>query len=214
MTTNADLLSNVPLFRRLSRGSLATFGQACVRLKAEPGQVLFHEGDPGGALYVIVGGRVRIERLSSSGDAQVLGIRGQGEFIGEMSLIDGAPRSATAVAQSRLKLLVLQRSDFERLILEEPSASLAIMQAMSTRIREAASALLDMRSREVWERLHAFLTKEADDDGLVSISGSQTNLAGQLGCTREAVSRALSRLIADGKLVRLATREFKLIERA
>ena len=210
MATNAEFLERVPLFAKLGSTRLGAFADACVRAKLEPGEFLFHEGDPGGALYVIVGGRLRIERLSESGEGQVLGVRGAGEFIGEMSLLDGSPRSATAVAETACRLLVLQKGDFERLILEEPSASLAIMQGMARRIREAAERLVDLRGKEVWERLLDYLAAEANEDGVCDLPGTQAMLAEHLGCTREAANRAMRRLEAEGRVERLGRRGFRV----
>lgn len=211
MASNAEYLLKVPLFQRLAPATLASFANACVRIKLGAGEVLFWEGDPGGSLYVIVSGRIRIERVSESGDTQVLGMRGPGEFIGEMSLIDGMPRSASAVAASACRLLVMQKSAFEMLILTEPTATLAIMESMSRRIREAAALLVDLRSKQVWERLLDHLTAEAGHEGIVDMRSSQTALAETLGCTREAANRALRRLEGEGRIARLGPRKIRVV---
>jgi len=209
MATNEELLAGVPLFAGLAPRSLRAFADACVRVRATKGEVLFREGDPSGGIYIIVSGRLRIERMTSSGEKQVIGVRTAGDFVGEMSLLDGQPRSADIVCAAACRLLMLRREDFEQLILNEPSASLEIMKSLSLRIREADSRLLDLRSKEVWQRLLDQFRRDADATGQV-IAESQSRLAEQLGCTREAVNRALTRLEREGRLDRLGSRTYRL----
>lgn len=210
MATNEEFLAKVPLFSRVGRRSLTSFAEACIRSKLSAGEILFREGDPGGSLYVIVSGRLRIERLTATGELFVIGMRGAGECVGDMSLIDGEPRSATVVAATNCRLLAMRRADFERLIQDEPSAGLAIMQTMSRRIREADDRTVDFRSKEVWQRLLEHLWSEADEVGVVR-TGSQSALAETLGCTREAVNRAFGRLIREGKVARIDSRAVRLL---
>lgn len=210
MATNAEYLRGVPIFRQIADRSLARFAESCTRMQLEPEQVLIEEGDAGFAMYVVVSGRVRIERLTASGEVQVLGVRGTGEVIGEMSLIDGRPREARVIAISRCKLLVLHHAQFAELIQQEPSASLAIMQSLSLRLREADNVLLSLRSQEVHERLLEYLKRNAVE-GFVILSMTQTALAEHLGCKRETVSRAFTFLEKEGLIQRESRSSVRLV---
>lgn len=102
-----------------------------------PGEVIFHEGEPGDAMYLIWAGRVAVVR----GDWQspvVLGFRGPGEAVGEMAVLEGAPRSATVVALEPLRLLRVDRPGFTRLLNSSPAIGASIMASLSARLREAA----------------------------------------------------------------------------
>ena len=87
MATNSEYLGKVRLFERLEEDKVEAFAALCRRKQLEKGEVLFLEGEPPDALYVIVSGRIRIERISPNGIAQVLATRSAGEAIGEMGLI-------------------------------------------------------------------------------------------------------------------------------
>lgn len=206
MATNAEYLEKVRLFEKLERSKLQLFAAACTRTQLQKGDILFLEGEPADALYVIVSGRIRIERISEAGIAQVIATRTGGDVIGEMGLIDGLPRSAQAVAQTKVKLLCLSKDEFRRQVLAEPSVCFAIMQTLSHRIREAAQTLLDTRSKAIHERLLDFLKSEMDEEGWVRLQITQTALSEVLGCTREAVNRAYGQLEESKAIERRSTK--------
>src|SRR5262245_42248277 len=95
--SNVKLLQQVPLFGGLDSESLEKLAQRSRRRRFQAHQTLFHEGDPGYTLYVIISGRVNIQTLTSSGETVYLAQRGPGESVGEMAVIDGQPRMADAV---------------------------------------------------------------------------------------------------------------------
>lgn len=203
MATNAEYLRLVRLFEGLEPERLNIFAASCTRRQISKSEILFFEGEPGTELYVLVSGKARIEKVSASGEVQVIAVRGPGEVIGEMSLIDDKPRSAQATAQTKVKMLVLSKENFQKAVLHEPSVTFAIMQTLSHRLRDAADMLLDVRVKDVPERLLDFLLKESDSDGNVVLGITQTALAEQLGCTREAINRALKALEDRGRIRRL-----------
>lgn len=195
MTTNADYLKQASIFAKLDASSLEKLAAACQRRRLAKDEPLFHEGDPGDALYVIAGGTIRIERIGDGGQVQILGMRHAGEVLGEMSLISQEPRSAQAVAHTACRLLILHRQTFVDFLLSDPGVSLAIMQTLSARIQESGQMLLDRRSKEVPERLLAYLESlPRDDGGNVRLGMTQSALADLLGCTREAINRGLTEL--------------------
>jgi len=104
-------------------------------VKVESGDVIFSEGEPGDSLYVVTEGLVQIQIKTASGPL-VLSKLGPGEFLGEMALINGAPRSATAVAIEPSTLLMYPAQEIEQLIAEHPSVGARIIEGLSSRLHK------------------------------------------------------------------------------
>ena len=94
MKTDAEILRQVPLFAELDTEALALLAARLRRRKLPGGTPVVYKGDPSGALYLIVSGRVKVHQATTSGDEVILDVKGPGDFFGEMSLLDGQPRSA------------------------------------------------------------------------------------------------------------------------
>src|SRR5215471_4888750 len=106
MTTPADLLAEVPLFKLLDDSARATLAERLERISAPTGKTLFSRGDPGDALYVVTSGEVEMFFKNDTDERIVLEKARTGDFFGEVSLLDGGPRTATAVATSDMEALV------------------------------------------------------------------------------------------------------------
>jgi CRP-like cAMP-binding protein len=128
-------LKKASLFRDLPESLLAALADKVTKERLEPGQVLFRKGDIGDALYVIDDGRVKIVTENAKGGELVLNECGPGEAIGDMSLIDLEPRSASVIAITSAELLQLKRDDFLEVLKSEPSLALDIMRRFSARLR-------------------------------------------------------------------------------
>src|SRR5262245_9661729 len=109
-------LSQVPFLAELAETELQALAAVCRVRRFRRGEVLFHEGDPGNALFLIQSGQVKILRVTDEGEDRILHVLGPGEYLGELSLVDGAPRSATAQALDPVETLTLHRDDFLSLI--------------------------------------------------------------------------------------------------
>jgi len=136
-----DILKRIPIFSTLSHEALIEIAGRLEPVPCEEGETLFYEGDEGDALYIIEQGRVKITKLDASGTELVLNEIGAGETVGELALIDRAPRSATVVAIVPSRLLRLDRDDFLDEIRNYPEIALDIMRLFSQRIRFASSYL-------------------------------------------------------------------------
>jgi CRP/FNR family cyclic AMP-dependent transcriptional regulator len=119
----ADFLATVPLFKSLDAAELAHFGQLVFEKSYPKGSVILFEDDPGDALFVVRAGRVKVVLLAEDGREVILGILSVGEHFGELSLIDGQPRSAHVIAMEDSSLLVLRREDFRRRVEANPSVA-------------------------------------------------------------------------------------------
>ena len=124
-----ELLKHVPLLEGLSSKDLVEVGQLADEIDVPDGQVLTREGAPGSEFFVIVNGSVRIEQ-----GGKEIGTLGPGDFLGEISLIDDRPRTATATSVGPTALLVLTRGGFRTLMMDFPTIEHTVMKALVDRI--------------------------------------------------------------------------------
>ena len=108
------------------------------RRTTRPGDTLVRQGDPGETLIVIVDGRATVDQ-----DGTVIRRLANGDFLGEISLIDGGPRTATVIAETPIEALVIDRAGFDRLMGDHPAVRLGLLMALSERLRQRAPAVSD-----------------------------------------------------------------------
>lgn len=191
-------LRQVPLLADLSDGSLEQLSrQSWVRRYPE-GQVLTSEGDPGDGLLIIEHGSVRVSRYTAAGQEVVLAIVEAPDAIGELALVDGAPRSATVTAQTDVQIRVLPREAFLELVASDPNVTLAVMRVLAGMVRATNERLSDFLSLDVPGRVAKWLLARAATHGeqegdriLVPFELSQSELATALGTTRVSINKAL-----------------------
>ena len=131
-----DLLRNVPLFRSLSQSHLNAIAKYTDALQVRQGKLLTKQGQHGLEAFVIVDGRARVE-VGGKAIAEL----GAGDFIGELSLIDGKPRTATVIAQTPMTLLAIRRRDFRSLRETVPGLQEKLLVTLCERLRQADQAL-------------------------------------------------------------------------
>jgi CRP/FNR family transcriptional regulator, cyclic AMP receptor protein len=127
-----DLLAQVPLFKGCSKDELKRIDRAATRADYEPGAVLCKEGSVGRELILIMDGEATVER-----GGQAVATVGPGDFIGEMSLLDGGPRSATVTTTTAVSALVLPTREFWQVLDEVPPIAHKLLQTLATRLRSA-----------------------------------------------------------------------------
>lgn len=136
-----DALKAVSLFASLSQRFLTGIAKACTERTFEADSVIVKQGNPGIGLFVIVDGKVKIVKTSESGERLELATHGPGEVIGEMSVLDGANRSADVVAIESTRCLVLSAWDFKSFMESHPEVALEILPVVVRRFRETNAAL-------------------------------------------------------------------------
>ena len=119
----ADFLSTVPLFRERDRQALRGFAEVTREQRVAKGALVVTEGDAGDALYVVRSGEVKVALPGDEGREVILGILGVGDHFGELSLVDGRPRSAHVVATQPSTLIVLRRAEFRRQVEQNPQVA-------------------------------------------------------------------------------------------
>ena len=130
MDDKLDLLEQVPLFGGMSRGDLEQLGRIVHEVDVKAGDVLTHEGRHEGYFFVVVEGSVEIER-----GGRTINTLGPGDFLGEIALLDGGPRTATATAATPSRLLSLEHQAFDDLLDTSPAIRTAVLEAVGQRLR-------------------------------------------------------------------------------
>jgi len=174
---DAALLAEVPFFAFLNEEERATLAAQVEVVRHPAGQMIFSIGDPGDSLYVIRSGQVEAYVRNDTGHRIVLETAGPRHFFGEMSLLDGGPRTASVVVTEDLEAIRVDRDDLTRLLQKHPTASLDLLAAMGRRLRQTGELLRHTASRNV--------NKEIEDtrsgvqrvaDWIAEFSGSLTFL--------------------------------------
>ncbi len=137
MTTDhrTSLLAGAPLLAGVDEAGLAAVAARAVEVEFGPGQVIARQGDVGSGLFIIASGGVRVVR-----DGETIATLGPGEFFGELSVLDGQPRSAQVVAAEPTVCLGLATWDFEAVVHERPDVALAVMRGLAGRLRGLTEA--------------------------------------------------------------------------
>lgn len=141
MPADLTLLDEVPLFERLDTAEKQLLSEQLDELTFSAGEHVFHRGDQGGSIFIVSSGEVQIYLEDSTGAKIVFETAKRGDFFGELSLLDGDPRSASAQAVQDTKLLRVDRADLELLFKARPDAAMDILTVMGRRLREADQLL-------------------------------------------------------------------------
>src|SRR5262245_35228119 len=171
------------------------------------GAVISHQGDPGDALHVILAGRVKTSSPSETGVEAILTTLRPGEFFGALSLIDGAPRSATATAVEPSETMVLPRERFRALLNERSEIRDIVLAELARELRRLTNHVEELHFLDIAGRLASLLARMAEeqvgDDGSpgeVRLDGpiTQGELAAMVGSTRQSVNKLLGYFTDDG----------------
>jgi uncharacterized membrane protein len=149
MTTHSEMLAEVPFFALLDDQERATLAERLDLVTVPAGQVLYNAGDPGDSLYVVRSGEVELFFKNDTGDKIVLETARAGDFFGETSLMDGGPRTASAVVTVDLEALVVDRGDLDEFFRLRPAAALDLLAASGRRVREITTMLRHTASRNI-----------------------------------------------------------------
>ena len=198
MLSNLDLLRRVPLFSLLTVTQAEVISGAVTKQRYKRGEVLVEQGQKSNALAILLTGRARVMSADSRGREVILATLGPGDYIGEMSIIDNEPHSATVRAEVQTDVLLLGRADFARCLAENASMSLVVMRGLVKRLRHADRKIESLALLDVYGRVaHALLEfAEQDPQGqwIIREKISRQDLAKMVGASREMVSRVMKDL--------------------
>lgn len=141
-------LQQVPLFAHTSERFLRGLSRSCAERSFEAGSYIVEQGDEGVGLFIITSGRVRVEKRGAGGSSLIIAEHGPGEVVGEMAVIDGAPRSASVLALEDTETLALASWSFNSFMESHPELALEILPVVVNRFRETNDRLLELMSKE------------------------------------------------------------------
>lgn len=205
-----DLISffkEVPLFSHLDDDEFEQLTHICSEKNFEKGQTIFYEEDMGTGFYLILSGQVKIVMLSSDGREHILGLLRDKDFFGEMSILDGQPRSATAIALSDVKSMTITRDDFTKLLRNNPDMSIKIMFVLCKRLRQADRHVESLAFLSAPGRVARTIMQLAEDQGIkdnekiiINHKMTRQEFANIAGTSRETLTRVLMDFQDEGIL--------------
>lgn len=195
MLSNLDLIRRVSLFSTLSPAQAEALAEAVSKKRFKRGEVLVEQGKKCNALYIILAGRTRVLMTDNKGREVILATLSSGDYVGEMSLIDHEPHSATVVADQQVDVLVLGRDSFMRCLNENMEMAHAVMRGLVQRLRKASQNISSLALVGVYGRVAKVLLDSAvadESDALVIREKvSRQDIAKMVGASREMVSRVM-----------------------
>ena len=200
-----SLLRRVPLFEVLKDDDLEAISRVTIARSYDKDQVIILAEEEGDALFIIADGQVKVSIVSEDGREVILSLLGEGAVFGELSLLDGKPRSANVVATQDTELYMVRRADFLQLIYKVPQIAVGLLAELAARLRKTDRKIEGLALLDVTSRISETLLQLADEQGSetkfgVSLEERPTHqqLASMSGTTRETVSRVLKRLEGQG----------------
>ena len=213
-----ELLKKVPLFAGLNDATLAGLAQQLHRRTFKRGTIIFHKDQTGDALYVIESGRIRIFLPTESGEELTVEVAGSGDVFGELALLDGRPRSASAESLEDSAVYTINRSEFTQYVTATPQFAVALIELLSSRLRHVTEYAESLAFLDVHARLARVLLEMTDRYGVkknnsveLDFDLTQADLATMVGATRERVNRALAAFRSQG-LIELRGRKIALLD--
>ena len=200
--SNADLLRRVPLFALLTESQAQQIADTVIKRRFKRGDRIVEQGLKSNALYIILSGRARVLASDARGREVILATLQPGDHIGEMSLIDNEPHSATVRAEVQTDVLMLGRSEFARCMPESSSMAYAVMRVLVQRLRHSVRNIESLALMDVYGRLARVLLENAQRDANGSLvihdKISRLDLAKMVGASREMVTRVMKDLEQRG----------------
>jgi CRP-like cAMP-binding protein len=179
---------------------------------------LFHSGDPSTHVVLLLDGWVKVSANSRNGYEALLAIRGPGDLLGELSALDGKPRSATVLTLVPVEASVLPADRFLELLHSRPRLAITLLGYLAGRLRDADGSRLEFGAFSLMERLARLLLTLADVHGVSERSGvvidiplSQRDLAGSVGASREAVARLL-RILRERHVITMKRQRIVIVQ--
>ena len=207
--THLDFLRNVSLFESLDQQELEALSDVTFTRTFSKDNVIILAEEEGDTLFILKKGQVKVSIVSEEGREVILSLLGPGSVFGELSLLDGKPRSANVVAIEETELLMLRRVDFLQLIYKTPQIATALLAELATRMRKTDRQIEGLALLDVTSRISDTLLQLATEQGAETADGvtiesrpTHQELANMSGTTRETVSRVLKRLEGQGYINR------------
>ena len=213
-----ELLQSVSIFWDLNENDLGHIADKMVAKHFENGNYIFLEDSEGEQCFFVLEGSVKVTRLSKDGREVILAMLNEGDFFGEMSLLDGESRSANVIALEKTKVLTLDRNDFIAVVNDYPQIAVQLLKELARRLRKSDRHIASLSLSDAEKRIALCIIRFADEQGViqngkVSIPKTpiQQDIANMAGTSRETVSRALG-LLEKEDLIERNGRELIILD--
>ena len=214
-----NFLKLIPLFSSLTDEELEAILRLSFRLKYPKKKIVFIENEEGDKLYIILRGSVKVTKISKSGEEIILAILHKGDFFGDMSLLDGKPRSATVISIEDSELMLINRNNFEKVIEKYPTIAFKLLNELTSRLRKADELIGNLAFMDVTGRIAGILLKLAEehgqktDDGiLIKSRPTHQAIANMVGASRETVTRVFKQL-EDKKYIMMSGKDVTICDK-
>ena len=212
MDEKLGYLSDVDLFRDLSERDMAELDRMTTITNVLRGRVFYQPEDIGEVLFLIKTGSVQLYRISPEGKKLVIATLGPGTLFGEMALLGQAMHNAFAEALEDCLILVMSRTDLERLILNKPVVGLRMLEITGRRLNDAEARLEDMAFKGIPARLASLLLRLAHERGGNDILGlTHQDLAETIGTYRETATQVLNDMKSQG-LIDIGRKRIEILD--
>ncbi|SDO16424.1 Crp/Fnr family transcriptional regulator [Alkalicoccus daliensis] len=207
MTYSNNFFKQFPIFRDLTADELKEVAQIASQKAYPRGNTIFVEGEKRTAVYFILSGLVKVFKVSSEGQEQVISFLQTEEMFPHVGFFDDTDYPATATAVTNVQLLRIPIDAFDQLLLRNPKIAIKVMKVMGEKLLELQQRIQSITSQDVFTRIIGALVKFSRELGKVQTDGktikinmpmTNTDLANLIGVTRESVNRALNRLKKEG----------------
>jgi CRP/FNR family transcriptional regulator, cyclic AMP receptor protein len=214
-----EVLRRAGLFQGVAVEDVEALGSQFEIFEASRGTTLFHEGEPGDSLYIVLAGKVKLGRRSSDGRENLVAIMGPADQFGELSLFDPGPRTATAVVVTDARLARLPKDALQKWAQDRPQIAMQLLRVVARRLRRTNTMLADLIFVDVPGRVAKQLLQLAQkfgsvDSGQLRVTHdlTQEELAQLVGASRETVNKALADFASRGWL-RLEGKSVVILDR-
>lgn len=194
-------IEELSLFDTLPKSDLDALNSHARVSSYKKNSIIMTEGDESDSLYVVKSGRVKIFVSDEDGKELTLNVMEKGDYFGELSLMDGKPRSTSAITQEPTELFAIRKVDFEQVLKSNPDIALNIIKGLSGLLRNLTEKTREIALHTVYERIATLLQRFAtQDEGKLQIKPKLTHaeMSSMVGCRREMVSRIMSDLSKGG----------------
>lgn len=203
------VLKTVPIFAELETKDIQKVVQIAETKRYKKDSIILMEEDAGRTFFIILNGKVKISRISDDGREVILSILREGDFFGEISILDGMARSANVTAFENSELILIRKDAFFDILYQYPQVSIALLKELASRIRKSDSQIKSLSLKDATGKVANAILMLASNVGqvrgsLVEILGLplQQDMANMAGTSRETISRVLKSLIEEGYLVK------------
>jgi CRP-like cAMP-binding protein len=200
--SNLDLLRRVPVFSELTSFQMAQLADAVTKRRFKRGERIVEQGKWSESLFIILAGRARVLLADRRGREVILDVLGPGDYIGEISLIDGKSHSATVEAETQCDMLVLGQADFNRCLDGNHAMAQSVIKGLAQRLRKADEKIGSLALMDVYGRVAKVLVEMAvsigDNQMQIKEKTNRQDIAKLVGASREMVSRVMREFEEQG----------------